>query len=374
MSVELSRRERIDTIRLIRSENVGPITYRQLIERYASAGAALDALPELARRGGRKRPIRLAALKDAEEELAQIEALGARAICLGEPDYPARLAAIDDAPPVLSVKGHIHIANQTVVAIVGARNASAIGIRFARETAAALGAEGVVVASGLARGIDTAAHQGTLQTGTIAVVAGGIDVAYPPENEELQNQIAEAGLLIAEMPPGTKPQARHFPRRNRLISGLANGILVVEAAPRSGSLITARMALEQGREVFAVPGSPADPRHRGTNRLIREGAQLTESAEDILDVLRTMAIVPLEEPVGRDYRDEGSAEPDEADLATGRPIVLEKLTEAPVELDELIRQCNQEGDLMLPVILTILLELELAGSVVRHPGNKVSLG
>lgn len=370
MSVELSRSERIDTIRLIRSENVGPITFRQLIERYGTAGAALEALPELARRGGRKRPIRLAAERDAAEELERTEALGAQVICLGEPDYPARLAAIDDAPPVIATKGHLHLAAKTVIAIVGARNASAIGIRFARETAAALGAEGVIVASGLARGIDTAAHQGTLATGTIAVVAGGIDVAYPPENEELQQQIGEAGLLIAEMPAGTKPQARHFPRRNRLISGVSSGILVVEAAPRSGSLITARMALEQGREVFAVPGSPADPRHKGTNRLIRDGAVLTESADDIFEALRTLPLGPLEEPSRGPYREAGSQEPTERDLASGRPLVLEKLTEAPVELDELIRQC----DLPLPVILTIVLELELAGSVTRHPGNKISLG
>lgn len=369
MPVEFSRDERVDAIRLIRSENVGPITYRQLIDRFQTPGAALAALPDLARRGGRKRPIKLAAQEDAASELDQLEALGARAICLGEAEYPPRLAAIDDAPPVFAAMGHLHLATQTVIGIVGARNASAIGVRFARETATALGAEGVIVASGLARGIDTAAHQGTLATGTIAVIAGGIDVVYPAENDELQRQIGEQGLLIAEMPPGTKPQARHFPRRNRLISGLANGILVVEAAPRSGSLITARMALEQGREVFAVPGSPADPRHKGTNRLIRDGAVLTESADDILDVLRTLPLRPLQEPGSGHYRKEAGSEPDEPELASGRPVVLEKLTEAPVELDELIRQCN----LSLPVILTVLLELELAGSVMRHPGNKISL-
>ena len=291
----------------------------------------------------------------------------ARAIALIEPDYPLALAAIADPPPVIVLKGHAHLLRQPVVGIVGARNASANGTRLTRKLASDLGAAGIVIASGLARGIDTAAHEGALATGTVAVVAGGIDTVYPPENALLQEQIGTGGAIIAETPIGTRPLARHFPRRNRLISGISRGVLVVEAARRSGSLITARCALEQGREVFAIPGSPLDPRSAGANHLLRQGAVLTESAADILDVLREMGARSVEErrPSGPSAP---ATPPDDDEVARGRALVAEKLSPAPVEVDELVRQCH----LSPAVVLTILLELELAGRIERHPGNQVS--
>ena len=256
----LTDTERLDWLRLIRSENVGPITFLALLQRFGSATAALDALPGLARSGGRRRAVATPTRAEASREIEAAEAAGARLVALGEADYPAPLAEIPDPPPLLAVKGAAHIMRRPTLAIVGARNASANGIRFTRKLAADLGARDLVIASGMARGIDTTAHRGALETGTVAVVAGGIDVIYPAENEGLYAEIAELGVLIAESATGTEPQARHFPRRNRLISGISLGAVVVEAAPRSASLITARMALEQGREVFAVPGSPLDPR------------------------------------------------------------------------------------------------------------------
>lgn len=256
----LTDAERLDWIRLIRTENVGPITFHRLMEQYGSAAKALDMLPELARRGGRSKPLRVAPKAEAEREVQANRRFGARLICACEPDYPEPLAAVDDAPPVISVAGHAHLLRRRAVAIVGARNASLNGKKFAESLARDLGEAGLLVVSGLARGIDTAAHAGSIASGTAAVLAGGIDVVYPPENEGLYRDIMALGVVVAESPIGTQPQARHFPRRNRLISGLSLGVLVVEAALRSGSLITARMALEQGREVMAVPGSPLDPR------------------------------------------------------------------------------------------------------------------
>ncbi len=286
----LSDAERVAWLRLIRTENVGPITFMQLLRRFGTAAAALDALPELARRGGRTRPIRICPRAEALREIETTAAAGARLVARGEPDYPQVLATLDDAPPVLALKGEAGLGHRPAVAVVGARNASALGIRFARQIAAELAGRGLIVASGLARGIDRAAHEGALAAGTaggtIAVLGAGIDVAYPAENAELQARIGEEGLLVAEMPTGTQPKPAHFPRRNRIIAGLALGTLVVEAALQSGSLITARLALEQGREVFAVPGSPLDPRCRGTNDLIRQGATLAEGADDVLRVLR----------------------------------------------------------------------------------------
>jgi DNA processing protein len=357
--------EKLDWLRLIRSENVGPVTFYQLLARFGSAAPALDALPEIARRGGRRSPLAVFSKAAAERELAALAQIGARLVAWGEPDYPAALAAVDDAPPLLSLKGDGAILQRPAIAVVGARNASANGRRFARDISLQLGGRGLVVASGLARGIDAAAHQGALPTGTVAVLAGGIDSVYPEENRELQAAIAERGALLAEMPVGTEPQARHFPRRNRIISGVSRGVLVVEAALRSGSLITARFALEQGREVFAVPGSPLDPRCRGCNDLIRRGATLTESADDVVAQFAGQFTAPA--PPRPAITEPSPATSSEMTAAMGQ--VLERLSPTPVPVDELIRQCQ-----MQPAIVTsVLLELELAGRLERQAGQRVAL-
>ena len=318
--------------------------------------------------------------REAEGELAAIERLGGRVVCWGEPLYPSPLAAVEDAPPVLTVLGHAEMLLAPMVAVVGARNASANGRRLARELAAGLGESGIVVVSGLARGIDAAAHLGALEKGSVAVVAGGVDIVYPEENRDLHNALARDGAILAEMPLGTEPQARHFPRRNRIISGLALGIVVVEAAAKSGSLITARYALEQGREVFAVPGSPLDPRSRGTNDLLRNGATLTETADDILEQLGPLLQgrpaapeiapaqprLPLMRLAPRQPMPAARA-PVSEDAALD--LIIEKLSPTPVAVDELERQCQ----LSASAVATLLLELELAGRVERHPGNLVSL-
>ena len=365
----LSAGERFAWLRLIRSENVGPVTFFQLLERLGSAGAALAALPELARRGGRSRPITVCAAAAAEREMDGLAKLGAELIAWGEPAYPEPLAAIDDPPPLIAVRGHPHILRRATVAVVGARNASAAGRRFARDIAAALGRADFVVVSGLARGIDSAAHEGALATGTVAVMAGGVDVVYPKEHAELGARIVAEGAVMAEEPLGTVPQARHFPRRNRLISGLSHGVLVVEAAPRSGSLITARLAAEQGREVFAVPGSPLDPRCRGTNDLIRRGATLTETAGDVTEVLDGMLRPPIGERRRPLFSPAPALVPGEQELEAARREVTERLGPTPVTVDEIVRQCQ----LSPAVVSTTLLELELAGRLERHPGNQVSL-
>ncbi len=360
--------ERLDWLRLIRSENVGPVTFFQLLERFGSAGAAIAALPDLAHRGGRTRPIGVCAKAAAEREIEELTRIGARLIAWGEPEYPPLLAEIYDPPPVITVRGHPHLFQRPIVAVVGARNASANGRRIARQIAYDLGRADFVVTSGFARGIDRAAHEGALTTGTVAVLAGGVDVVYPSENADLYERIVTEGAALAEEPLGTVPQARHFPRRNRMISGVSQGVLVVEAAPRSGSLITARLALEQGRAVFAVPGSPLDPRCRGTNDLIRSGATLTESAADILEALRGMLRPPMAER-GRPGYVPAAPAVDEADIAAARPDVIEKLGPSPVTVDEIIRQCQ----LSPAIVATVLLELELAGRLDRHPGNQVSM-
>jgi DNA processing protein len=374
---QLNPAERLDWLRLIRTENVGPVTFYQLLHRFGSAGAALDALPSLANRGGLQARLALFPRAAAERELAELDKVGATILAWGEPDYPAPLAAIDDAPPLLAVRGDKTLLSRAAIAVVGARNASANGRRLARELAGELGRHGYLVASGLARGIDAAAHLGGLASGTVAVLAGGVDIVYPPENQELYEAIVERGAVVAEPALGTVPQARHFPRRNRIISGLSLGILVVEAAARSGSLITARFALDQGREVFAVPGSPLDPRCRGTNDLIRRGATLTESVEDVLQQLPA-------QPPGKAHRPPASSElpawlgpaaietpaqtlGEPRDLA--RAQITERLGPTPVAVDELVRQCH----LSPAMVVTILLELELAGRLERHPGNQVSL-
>jgi DNA processing protein len=365
----LNPAERLDWLRLIRSENVGPVTFYQLLSRFGSAEAALAALPEIARRGGRGRALSICPRATAERELQQLHAAGARLVAWGEPDYPAALAALDDAPPLISVKGETKLFARNALAIVGARNASANGRRFARDIALQLGQTGLLIVSGLARGIDGAAHDGSLGTGTVAVVAGGIDQVYPEENRRLHEQIAESGLIVAEMPVGTEPQARHFPRRNRIISGCSLGVLVIEAALRSGSLITARFALEQGREVFAVPGSPLDPRCRGTNDLIRNGAILTETADDIMRELQPRLSQALSERKREAFSPAESIGPSDSELTQARERLVELLSPTPVAVDELVRQCQ----LSAALVVTILLELELAGRIERHPGNQVSL-
>jgi DNA processing protein len=379
----LNPSERIDWLRLIRTENVGPVTFFQLLRRFGSAAAALAALPSLANRGGRNVPLTLFSRAAAERELAALDKAGATLLAWGEPDYPAALAAIDDAPPLLTLRGRRELLRRPAIAIVGARNASANGRRFARELAGELGGHGFLVVSGLARGIDAAAHLGSMASGTAAVLGGGVDNIYPEENRELYEAIAEHGLLVAEPAIGTVPQARHFPRRNRIISGLSMGILVVEAAARSGSLITARLALEQGREVFAVPGSPLDPRCRGTNDLIRNGATLTETIDDILRQMPPpeqrrpdeAAMQLFAAPPPRAASRPGPARP-ETTRAEGaetaemaRDQIIEHLGPTPVAVDELVRQCQ----LSPAAVVTILLELELAGRLDRHPGNQVSL-
>ena len=365
----LNPAERLDWLRLIRSENVGPVTFYQLLARFGSAEAALAALPEVARRGGRARPLSLFPRAAAEREMQQLQAAGARLVAWGEHDYPTALAALDDAPPLISIKGDSALLSRNAFAVVGARNASANGRRFARDMAMQLGQHGIVVVSGLARGIDAAAHEGALASGTIAALAGGIDQVYPEENRGLHEQIAERGVLIAELPVGTEPQARHFPRRNRIISGCALGVLVVEAALRSGSLITARFALEQGRDVFAVPGSPLDPRCRGANDLIRHGAILCETVDDIMRELQPRLGVTLEERKREAFTPSESIAPGESEFSHSRARLVELLSPTPVPVDELVRQCHLSPSL----VMTILLELELAGRIGRHPGNQVSL-
>lgn len=356
--------DQIARLRLIRSDNIGPVTYFQLLARFGSAQAALDAIPDLAARGGGRAP-KLAARNLVEREIEQVQRLGARYLFLGQGLYPPLLAELETAPPALIVKGHLNLLDKPAIAMVGARNASAAACRFARQLAQSLGSAGAIVVSGLARGIDTAAHDGSLDTGTLAVIAGGIDIFYPPENEERQRAIAERGLLIAEQPPGVEPRARHFPYRNRIIAGLAHGTVVVEAAPKSGSLITARYAAEFGREVMAVPGSPLDPRAQGCNGLIREGATLVQNADDVLEAIRPIHFQPLAQ---RKLDFTGASTPPDAE-AEDRRRITDLLSATPVPVDELVRQSG----LAPAIVQTVLLELELAGRLERHAGGKVSL-
>jgi DNA processing protein len=356
--------DQVARLRLIRSENVGPITYFQLLARFGSAAAALSAIPDLAARGGGRGP-KLIARAAVEREIETVTRLGARYLFLGQGAYPPLLAEIETAPPALVVKGDVALLDRPCVAIVGARNASAAACRFARGLATKLGEAGTVIVSGLARGIDTAAHDGSLDSGTIGVVAGGIDIFYPPENEARQRAIAERGLLVAEQPPGTEPRARHFPYRNRIIAGLAQGTVVVEAAPRSGSLITARLAAESGREVMAVPGSPLDPRAQGCNQLIRDGATLVQNAEDVIEAVNPLRLRPFRQKE-LDYA-AADVPPDVPNSV--RETVAGLLNGTPVPVDELIRQ----SALPPAAVQTVLLELELAGRLERHAGGKVSL-
>lgn len=365
----LSDAERLDWLRLIRSERIGPVTFRQLLARFGSARTALDALPDLARRGGASGGLKICSKAEAERELVALQDMGARLLGLWEPDYPELLARLEDAPPMLCLRGHSLIWSKPCVAMVGARNASANGRRLAQQIARDLAAENWIVVSGLARGIDAAAHEGALDGGTVAVMAGGVDVIYPEENAKLYSAIQACGAIVSEMPLGTVPQARHFPRRNRLISGLSLGTVVVEAAPRSGSLITARFAGEQGREVMAVPGSPLDPRARGCNQLIREGATLVESAADIAEALSRQTPGLMQEPKGPEFQGSSSVSLEESQLAAARRELVDLLGPTPVAVDELLRQCQVSPAL----VHMVLLELELAGQIDRHPGNRVAM-
>lgn len=360
--------ERLDWLRLIRSENVGPRTFRSLLNHYGSARTALEALPELARRGGAARAIRICPRADAEREMEAAQRLDAKFVASSEADYPFRLAAIDDAPPLIAVRGNLATLARPMIAMVGSRNASGAGLKFAERLAREFGEAGYVTASGLARGIDAAAHRASLATGTVAVFAGGHDRIYPEEHAGLLDALLPNGAAISEMPFGWEPRARDFPRRNRIISGLAVGVVVVEAAKRSGSLITARLALEQGREVFAVPGSPIDPRAEGTNGLLKQGATLVTEAADVIAVLEPILghrrDVALREPEG----DRTFAIPEEPE-SQARNRIISLLGPTPVGLDDLVRLSNSTP----AAVRTILLELELAGRIERHSGGLVAL-
>jgi DNA processing protein len=360
----LTQDEAFARIRLLRSPNVGPVSYAQLLRRFGDAQKAIEALPDLASRGGRD--YRPAPVQRIETEVAESRRAGARYLFHDSPDYPALLGEIEGSPPILIVRGDASLTARPCVAVVGARNASAAAVKLARDFAAALAEAGFVIVSGLARGIDGAAHTGALPA-TIGVIASGIDVAYPPQHAELQEQIAERGLLIAEQPPGTEPRGSHFPSRNRIIAGLAGGTLVVEAAPKSGSLITARLAAEAGREVMAIPGSPLEPRAQGCNQLIREGAVLVQTPEDVAELMsgfdgtpRSTFREPL--PAGWDTAPDDLAEAEPADIGG-------LLTAAPVAVDELIRQSGASA----AEVQMALLELEIAGRLERHAAGRVSL-
>jgi len=370
----------LDHLRLARAEGVGPVAYRRLLSRYRSAAAALDALPALARAGGRAAPPAIPSAADAKREIDALARLGARLVFAGEPDYPPMLAWLDDTPPAIAVLGDLAALAAPAVAVVGGRNASANGRRMAEDLAAEL-ARSLIVVSGLARGIDAAAHAGALRTGrTVAAVAGGLDMPYPPEHADLQRRIGENGAIVTEAPLGTAPQSRHFPRRNRIIAGLSLGVVVVEAALRSGSLITARIAQETGRELFAVPGSPLDPRCRGANDLIRQGAHLTETASDVLDNLpdhpqrQGLARDPLfvhGTPPGFAEPPPDWGEPPESppDLHKAHMQVLDLLGTSPTAVDDVVRRCQFSP----AAVMAVLLELELAGRVQALPGNQVVL-
>jgi DNA processing protein len=388
--------QRLACLRLIRSENVGPATFRALINHYGGARQALDALPELGRRAGRTRPVRIHSEAQAKAELEAAEKAGVQLIFTIEPGFPAPLAFADGAPPLLYAKGRIELLTRQIIAVVGSRQASAAGIQIARSFAGAFGQDGYVVGSGLARGIDAVAHQATLDTGTVAVLAGGLDIFYPPEHRALQAAVGERGCLVSEMPLGFQPRAQDFPRRNRIISGISRAVVVVEAARRSGTLITARLANEQGRDVFAVPGHPLDPRAEGTNQLIKEGATMATGPEDVLAALsvgtarftapsfdesRPAApshfadLTPAAGPglLARASRPDASPSPHSAvqDADTGHALQLVRraLGPAPVGLDEVVRATG----LPARAVQSAMIELALAGAIEMHGSQLVSL-
>jgi len=367
--VRLTDDERLDWLRLIRSENVGPRTFRALINQFGSAQSALAALPSLARRGGASGSATICSRADAEREIKAARSAGVSLVALGEPLYPWRLQMIDDPPPLIAVRGHLAVLERPMVAVVGARNASAAGIKLAGRLARELGEAGLVVASGLARGIDGAAHRASLATGTVAVLAGGHNRIYPPEHLELAGAILDKGAALSEMPLDWEPRAHDFPRRNRLISGLAVGVVVIEAARRSGSLITTRLALEQGREVFAVPGSPLDPRAEGCNGLLKQGATLVTEVEDVIAVLRPILGQPLERSSMREPEPVAPSPPAAEPGADERGRIVDLLGPTPVSIDDLVRLAGRSP----AVVRIVLLELEVAGRLQRHGGGLVSL-
>jgi DNA processing protein len=370
----------IDRLRLIRTESVGPVTYRRLTARFPRIADALAALPELARAGGRTSAPTIPSRAEAEREITALARLGGRFIFLDTPDYPEFLAESYAPPPALAVLGDFSLLKSRSVGIVGARNASANGMRLAEQLAAELADQNLTVVSGLARGIDGAAHKGAMRAGrTIAAIAGGLDLPYPPEHDRLQAEIAENGAVIAEAPLGTAAQGRHFPKRNRVIAGLVLGLVVIEAAARSGSLLTARLANEAGRELFAVPGSPLDPRSKGSNDLIRQGAHLTETADD---VLANLPDHPARQGLARDplfqHGPAGFAEPaaaweepaeDAAELRRARRAIPPLIGPDPASVDEIARRCQ----LSTAAVTAVILELELAGRVETLSGNRVAL-
>lgn len=365
----INMNEKMSWLRLSRTENIGPVTFYRLIEAYGSASKAIDALPDLAKRGGRAKPLIAAPLTQVEREYQAIKKFGGDIICAAETDYPVSLAAIDDAPPVVTYTGNIALLKKSCVGIVGSRNASLNGRKFTEKLAHELGIAGATVISGLARGIDTAAHAGSLDTGTVAVLGGGLDIIYPPENKDLYAQIRERGLIIAESPFGQQPFAQSFPRRNRIISGLSQGVVIVEATFKSGSLITARMAGEQGRDVFAVPGHPLDPRAEGPNALIRDGAVLIRNAGDVLESLSTFQSGSLQDSASQKYEPLNIQPVDNQTLDRVRDEVMSCLSHTPVSVDEIIRSTA----LPAAAVQIVILEMELAGRVQRLPGHRISL-
>lgn len=368
----LGTAERLACLRLIRSDNVGPVTFRELINHFGGAQLALEALPELAQRGGTRRRIRITPLAEAERELESAYKAGARPVFTIEPGYPPALASIDAPPPMLYVKGDTAILTRPAVAIVGSRQASAAGHKLTKRFAHGIGAAGYAIVSGLARGIDAAAHESSLDTGTIAVVAGGVDVVYPPENAALHAAIAERGAILSEQPPGFTPRGKDFPRRNRIISSIALGVLVVEAARRSGTLSTANHAGEQGREVFAVPGHPLDPRAEGTNDLLKRGATLATEPADVIEALAPLSGLSPAQAFAEQNSDAAwqptPPQPPPLLADTDRSRVLAALGPAPVDMDALMRATG------LPprALAVILMELDLAGRIVRHGSGLVS--
>ncbi len=366
----LDDRARLACLRLIRSENVGPVTFRELINHCGGAEAALSALPDLSRRGGRGRAIRICPESVAAAELERAAKVGAEPLFTIEPGYPALLAHVDAPPPLVYVKGDARILSRPTIAIVGSRDCSAAGQKLARMLAGDLGRAGLVVVSGLARGIDGAAHEASIKTGTVAVLAGGIEIIYPPEHADLHRRIGETGCLLTEQPPGFEPRGKDFPRRNRLISGLSHGVVIVEAARRSGTFTTARMAGEQGREVFAVPGHPLDPRAEGTNALLKDGATLVTSAEDVLEALAHL--------IERTAFTEGDAPRPEFNAPVAPPPLLADadrdrivaaLGPAPIDIDAIQRATG----LSVRTVNVLLMELDLAGRIERHGAQLVSL-
>lgn len=373
--IRLSDRQRINWLRLIRTENIGPVAFRDLILFCGSAANAIERLPDLNIRGGGSRPVRVSSLDDAERELEAIEHMGARLVGMGEPDYPQQLKNCEAPPPLVTIKGDANVFRKPPVAIVGSRNASVVGARFTEKLARDLGDAGFAIVSGLARGIDAAAHKASMASGTVAVLAGGLDRPYPPENLPIYRAIPEnGGALITEMPMGAEPRARDFPRRNRIIAGLSLGLIVIEAAERSGSLISARMAGEMGRTVFAVPGSPLDPRARGTNALLKQGATLVTGADDVIESLAPLmpdgSTVP--NPIQTDLLNQLDEEPAVLQPITTdmeRDLMVDALGPVPIDVDALVRHVGiSAGSAQL-----ILLELDLAGRLLRYPGNQVAL-